>query len=89
MWPPERRSSDTSSKAVYDADLIIEAIIENLKIKQELFDFLDKNTKPECILSSNTSSLLIQDIVQNLPEARQAKCCGLHYFNRELKLQSS
>ncbi|CAK9780323.1 unnamed protein product [Cutaneotrichosporon oleaginosum] len=68
-------------QAVEGADLVIEAIIENLQIKRELFDFLDKNTKPECILSSNTSSLLISDIVENLPPQRQSVCCGLHYFN--------
>ncbi|BEI91168.1 uncharacterized protein CcaverHIS019_0312380 [Cutaneotrichosporon cavernicola] len=69
------------NKAVEGADLVIEAIIENLKIKQELFDFLDKNTKPECILASNTSSLLLSDIFEHLPEKRKAVLCGLHYFN--------
>ncbi|BEJ14221.1 hypothetical protein CspHIS471_0313950 [Cutaneotrichosporon sp. HIS471] len=69
------------NKAVEGADLVIEAIIENLKIKQELFDFLDKNTKPECILASNTSSLLLSDIIERLPEKRKAVFCGLHYFN--------
>lgn len=73
--------ADPSNKGVEGADLVIEAIIENLKIKQELFDFLDKNTKPEAILASNTSSLLISDIVEHLPAKRQGVCCGLHYFN--------
>lgn len=62
-----------------DRDLVIEAIIENLDAKQELFRTLDGVLRPEAILVSNTSSLPIIEMaaVTN----RQEKIAGLHFFN--------
>jgi len=62
-----------------DCDIIIEAIIENLEIKQNLFSDLSKMVKPTTILASNTSSLSITAIsgkTQN-PE----RVIGIHFFN--------
>src|SRR5438067_8907854 len=42
--------------AAADADLVVEAIVENVSAKTQLFEKLDKITKPDCILASNTSS---------------------------------
>lgn len=53
-----------AGKAVETTDLVIEAIIENVKIKQELFKFLDQKAPKEAIFASNTSSLSITDIAQ-------------------------
>ena len=89
-------STDTSAKAVEQSDLVVEAIIENLKVKQELFSNLDSHAKyvlklskrmlkltprPECIFASNTSSLPITAIASSCSEARQANFAGLHFFN--------
>jgi len=66
-------------KAASKTDLVIEAIIENLKIKHELFALLDKLCPNETIFTSNTSSLLIKEIAQ--AASRKDKFGGLHFFN--------
>src|SRR3954452_19273691 len=53
------QSTTDIDSAVADADIVVEAIIENLAAKVQLFERLDKLTKPECILASNTSSISI------------------------------
>jgi 3-hydroxybutyryl-CoA dehydrogenase len=62
-----------------DADLIIEAIFENVQVKKELFKELDKICKKDCILASNTSTIPITDLasVTNRPE----KFIGMHFMN--------
>ena len=62
-----------------DADLVIEAAIENLKIKQSIFAELDSICKPETILVSNTSSISITAIAS--ATNRQDKFIGMHFFN--------
>ena len=56
-----------------EADMIIEAIIENLKIKQELFAKLDAAAKEECVFASNTSSLSIEHIAATCGEQRKQR----------------
>lgn len=60
-------------------DIIIEAVIEDLKIKKEIFNNLSKICGPSTIFASNSSSLSIDDlsIASNRPE----KCIGMHFFN--------
>jgi 3-hydroxyacyl-CoA dehydrogenase len=53
-----------AGKAVEQTDLVIEAIIENVGVKQELFKFLDGKAPKETIFASNTSSLSVTDIAQ-------------------------
>src|ERR1700686_115775 len=55
-----RATSDVAAAA--DADIVIEAIIENLAAKTQLFEKLDALTRPGCILASNTSSISITKI---------------------------
>lgn len=62
-----------------DADLVIEAAIENLKIKQEIFGALDTICKPETIFASNTSSISITAIAA--ATKRTDKFIGMHFFN--------
>ncbi|KGK87186.1 3-hydroxybutyryl-CoA dehydrogenase [Clostridium sp. HMP27] len=62
-----------------DCDLIIEAAVENMKIKREIFAELDKICKPETILASNTSSLSITEVAT--ATARPDKVIGMHFFN--------
>lgn len=64
---------------VENADLVVEAATENVDIKLNIFRDLDKFTKPECILSSNTSSIPITKIgsVTN----RADKVIGMHFMN--------
>ncbi len=62
-----------------DCDLVIEAIIENLDRKKELFAELDKVVKPEAIFASNTSSLCITEMLS--VTRRGPRFLGLHFFN--------
>ena len=66
-------------EAFKQADLVIEAIIENLTAKQELFQALEAEVSPETILATNTSSLSVTALAQalNHPE----RVIGLHFFN--------
>jgi 3-hydroxyacyl-CoA dehydrogenase len=59
-----------SAEAVSSSDLVVEAIVENLKTKQDLFGFLDRRADPKCIFASNTSSLGIKDISGTCGEDR-------------------
>jgi 3-hydroxybutyryl-CoA dehydrogenase len=69
----------TDIEAVREADLVIEAIIENLAAKVQLFERLDKLTAPECILASNTSSISITRIAASTK--RPEKVIGMHFMN--------
>jgi len=62
-----------------DADLVIEAAIEDIAIKCQLFAELDKICKPECILASNTSSISITLMAG--ATKRADKFIGMHFFN--------
>ena len=66
-------------QAVAEADIVIEAIIENLDAKSQLFEKLDKVTPPECILASNTSSISITKIAA--ATRRPEKVIGMHFMN--------
>jgi 3-hydroxyacyl-CoA dehydrogenase len=63
---------------VADSSLVIEAIVENLAIKRELFGKLDKMAAASTVFASNTSSLRIADISQGI---RPDRFGGLHFFN--------
>jgi 3-hydroxybutyryl-CoA dehydrogenase len=69
----------TDVEAIADADIVIEAIIENLQAKTQLFEKLDKVTSPEFILASNTSSISITKI--GAATARPDKVIGMHFMN--------
>ncbi len=66
-------------EAAKDADIVIEAAVEEMSLKKELFAQLDKICKPETILATNTSSLSITEVagVTNRPD----KVIGMHFFN--------
>lgn len=67
------------AKGVANADLVVEAATENLEIKLNLFKSLDEHCKPECILSSNTSSISITKIAA--VTKRPDKVIGMHFMN--------
>jgi 3-hydroxybutyryl-CoA dehydrogenase len=71
----------TLSKELSDlkADLIIEAVVEKLEVKQKLFAELEQLNEPNCILATNTSSIPVTQIARALKNPGQ--CVGLHFFN--------
>ncbi len=74
--------------AVAEADWIIEAIIENLKIKQNLMERIDGVRKPKSIVSTNTSGIPVTSIADGRSEGFRQHFLGTHFFNppRYLKL---
>ncbi|MBV8517278.1 MAG: 3-hydroxybutyryl-CoA dehydrogenase [Acidobacteria bacterium] len=74
-----RISRKTDVASVADADIVIEAIIEQLDAKTQLFARLDEVTKPECILASNTSSISITKIAAATKRPEQV--IGMHFMN--------
>lgn len=68
-----------SIEEVAGVDLVVEAIIENLDIKQSLFKQLESIVSPETILATNTSSLSVTAIASNLEY--QGRMAGFHFFN--------
>jgi len=71
--------STSAEEAVRSTDLVIEAIVEKLPVKQKLFRALDTVAPPHTIFASNTSSLLIKDIAEGTK--RLDRFGGLHFFN--------
>ncbi|MBU2960072.1 3-hydroxyacyl-CoA dehydrogenase family protein [Citreicella sp. C3M06] len=67
--------------AVAAADFVIEAIPEDITLKRALFANLDQFCAPGTILASNTSSLDLQEMIVDLPQARQADCMICHWYN--------
>ncbi|WP_335342086.1 3-hydroxybutyryl-CoA dehydrogenase [Pseudoflavonifractor phocaeensis] len=74
-----RMTFTTDLNLAADADLVVEAAIENLDIKKQVFADLDKICKPETILASNTSSISITAIAA--ATQRPDKFIGMHFFN--------
>lgn len=69
------------SRAVSEADLVVEAIVENLKVKQDLFKLLDGSAPKSCVFATNTSSLSVREIAESCSDDRRKRFGGLHFFN--------
>jgi 3-hydroxybutyryl-CoA dehydrogenase len=72
-------TATTEVAAVANADLVIEAVIENADIKKRVFTELDEHTRPEIILASNTSSISITEL--SAATRRPDKVIGMHFMN--------
>lgn len=74
-----RISGTTDMNLAADCDLVVEAAIENMQVKKEIFAELDGICKKETILASNTSSLSITEVAS--ATSRPDKVIGMHFFN--------
>ena len=74
-----RISGTTNLDDLSEADLVIEAVIENMELKKELYRDLDRICKPEAVLASNTSGLSITEMAS--ATKRPDKVVGMHFFN--------
>jgi 3-hydroxyacyl-CoA dehydrogenase / enoyl-CoA hydratase / 3-hydroxybutyryl-CoA epimerase len=61
------------------ADLVVEAVVENMEIKKKVFAELERHVRPDCILTSNTSSLSVSEMSKALEDS--SRFAGLHFFN--------
>jgi 3-hydroxyacyl-CoA dehydrogenase/enoyl-CoA hydratase/3-hydroxybutyryl-CoA epimerase len=80
----QRLQMDVVGDGVDKADLVIEAIFENLEAKQELFREVEPRMRDDAILASNTSSIPLQELSQVL--SRPERLVGLHFFNPVAKM---
>jgi 3-hydroxyacyl-CoA dehydrogenase / enoyl-CoA hydratase / 3-hydroxybutyryl-CoA epimerase len=81
----DRLIPDASGAGARSADVIIEAIFENLEAKRSLFAKLESIAKPEAVLATNTSSLKLADIATALKDP--SRLVGIHFFNPVPQLQ--
>ncbi|NJK33233.1 MAG: hypothetical protein HC927_13000 [Deltaproteobacteria bacterium] len=72
---------DDLATAVGASDLVIEAVVERLDIKQSLFQKVAAAAKPTTVLATNTSGIPIAAIAEALPEDARKRLVGLHFFN--------
>jgi 3-hydroxyacyl-CoA dehydrogenase/enoyl-CoA hydratase/carnithine racemase len=72
-------TGSTSTEAFAEADFVIEAVFEELSVKQEVFAQLEKVVSPECVLATNTSSLSVTEMASGL--AHPERVVGFHFFN--------
>jgi 3-hydroxyacyl-CoA dehydrogenase / enoyl-CoA hydratase / 3-hydroxybutyryl-CoA epimerase len=75
----ERLRADVDGEGVPQADVVIEAIFENLDAKRELYSRLEPRMKPGALLATNTSSLMLEPLTARL--ASPERLVGLHFFN--------
>jgi len=74
-----RLRADVAGEGVAEADVVIEAIHENLAAKRELFAGLEPRMKPGALLATNTSSIRLEQLAEAL--ADPGRLAGLHFFN--------
>lgn len=80
----KRLIGDVNGERIGDADLIIEAIVEKVEAKHALFADIEPRMKPDALLATNTSSIVLEELREGL--ARPGRFLGLHYFNPVAKL---
>src|SRR5262249_37153832 len=81
----DRLIPDTAGDGARHADVIIEAIFENLEAKRELFAKLEAAARPDAVLASNTSSLKLAEIGANFKNP--SRLVGIHFFTPVAQLQ--
>ena len=73
-----KKTIDLAS-AVKDADFVLEAVVEKMDVKKQVFKTCDENAPPHCILATNTSTMSITEIAS--ATNREDKVIGMHFFN--------
>ncbi len=81
----DRLMPDPRGHGVRRADLVIEAIVENVAVKSALFAGIEKIVKPDALLATNTSSIPLETLGQALTDP--ARLVGLHFFNPVAQMQ--
>jgi 3-hydroxybutyryl-CoA dehydrogenase len=74
-----RLTLTTELSGLADCDLVIEAVLEELPLKREVFQALDQLTRPDAVLATNTSALSVAEIAEATD--RPERVVGMHFFN--------
>ena len=72
-------TGSTGKEAFADADFVIEAVFEEMKVKQQVFREVEAVVSPECVLATNTSSLSVTEMASQLEHPERV--VGFHFFN--------
>lgn len=80
----DRLQPDETGAGVSRADVIIEAVFENLSVKQQIFKHVEENAKPDAIMATNTSSIPLEEIAVSLKDP--SRLVGIHFFNPVAKM---
>jgi 3-hydroxyacyl-CoA dehydrogenase len=78
-WPASTPTADVS--AVADADLVVEAVFEDLRVKTALWRELDGLASPTAIFATNTSSIAIRRLAEAVSGDRRQRFVGMHFFS--------
>ena len=74
-----RVTATSDLSALKDVDLVIESVVEDLAVKKQLFNELDRICRDHTILATNTSTLPVIDLA--METGRPEQVCGVHFFN--------
>ena len=77
--------ADTLEEACKDADLVIEAVVEQEKVKHEVFQAIKKLVDKECVIATNSSRMVSSLFIDDVDEP--SRLCNLHYFNPALVMK--
>lgn len=80
----QRLTADVAGSGAASADIVIEAIFENLEAKRDVLRTLEARTRPDCVIATNTSSIPIEDLASSV--ADPGRVVGVHFFNPVAKL---
>ena len=75
----DRLTLTTDLSGLADCDLVIEAVLEELELKRDVFAELDRVTRPDAVLATNTSALSVSEIAR--ATERPERVVGMHFFN--------
>ena len=81
----DRLKIDLDGAGIAQADVIVEAIIEDLDAKRGLFQEIEKRAQPNALIATNTSSIPLEDIAAGMQD--QSRLVGVHFFNPVAKMQ--
>jgi 3-hydroxyacyl-CoA dehydrogenase/1,4-dihydroxy-2-naphthoyl-CoA synthase len=81
----DRLTTTCSLEDVKDVDLVVEAVLEDMKVKQDIWERLDEICPPYAVFATNTSALPITDMAEVLKDP--GRMIGLHFFNPAHRMQ--
>ncbi|OAJ34365.1 3-hydroxyacyl-CoA dehydrogenase NAD-binding domain-containing protein [Piscirickettsia salmonis] len=81
----DQLTADPEGVGVGDADVIIEAIVENVQIKQTFFEMLEQEARADAVLATNTSSIPLDEISKTMKQPE--RLVGIHFFNPVAKMK--